>query len=110
MDQADVELRETILKVWSLTGKNKIDLLVPCTPSTGRGRLTVGKIYGGLLILDNWKQTKFGHTIRQPLKKVRGQVTCGLFLTLGVFTSYGGRLRFLKLIILYSFNLLNPFK
>ena len=90
MDQADVELRETILKVWSLTGKNKIDLLVPCTPSTGRGRLTVGKIYGGLLILDNWKQTKFGHTIRQPLEKVRrGQVTCRLFLTLSVFTSYG---------------------
>ena len=26
----------------------------------GRGRLTVGKIYGGLLILENWKATKFG--------------------------------------------------
>ena len=69
MDQADVELRETILKVWSLTGKSKIDLLVPCTPSIGRGRLTVGKIYGGLLILDNWKQTKFG--LRPALEKVR---------------------------------------
>ena len=69
MDQADVELRETILKVWSLTGKSKIDLLVPCTPSIGRGRLTVGKIYGGLLILDNWKQTKFG--LRPALDRVR---------------------------------------
>ena len=26
----------------------------------GKGRLTVGKIYGGLLILENWKATKFG--------------------------------------------------
>ena len=28
----------------------------------GKGRLTVGKIYGGLLILENWKATKFGKT------------------------------------------------
>ena len=26
----------------------------------GKGKLTVGKIYGGLLILENWKTTKFG--------------------------------------------------
>ena len=70
MDQADVELRETILKVWSLTGKSKIDLLVPSTPAVGRGKLTVGKIYGGLLILDNWKQTKFGQMVRPALDKV----------------------------------------
>jgi hypothetical protein len=31
MDQADVELRETILKVWPYTAKDKIDLLVPGT-------------------------------------------------------------------------------
>jgi hypothetical protein len=24
------------------------------------GKLTVGKIYGGLLILENWKATRFG--------------------------------------------------
>ena len=29
----------------------------------GKGRLTVGKIYGGLLILENWKATKFGKTM-----------------------------------------------
>ena len=33
----------------------------------GKGKLTVGKIYGGLLILENWKQTKFGGL---PLPKV----------------------------------------
>ena len=65
MDQADVELRETIMKLWPLTGRNKIDLLVPSTPCIGRGKLTVGKIYGGLLILENWKQTKFG-TVNKP--------------------------------------------
>ena len=83
MDQADFELRQTIIKVWPYEGKEKIDLLVPpregqtlktCSilqafvflsfTSTfleiGKGRLTVGKIYGGLLILENWKATKFG--------------------------------------------------
>lgn len=48
MDQADVELRDTILKVWPFTAKDKIELLVPTTREIGRGRLTVGKIYGGL--------------------------------------------------------------
>ena len=27
----------------------------------GKGKLTVGKIYGGLLILENWKASKFGN-------------------------------------------------
>ncbi len=91
MDQADVELRETILKVWPFTAKEKIELLVPTTrgeqaklrrlrtlrprprPRTtlfsdiGRGKLTVGKIYGGLLILENWKSSKFGNV---PVQKV----------------------------------------
>ena len=29
MDQADLELRTTIIKVWPYEGKEKIDLLVP---------------------------------------------------------------------------------
>ena len=36
-------------------------------PDIGKGKLTVGKIYGGLLILENWKQSKFGN---MPLQKV----------------------------------------
>ena len=27
---------------------------------TGRGKLTVGKLYGGILIYENWRNTKFG--------------------------------------------------
>ena len=34
MDQADFELRQTIIKVWPYEGKEKIDLLVP--PREGR--------------------------------------------------------------------------
>ena len=70
MDQADVELRETIMKLWPLTGRNKIELLVPSNPRIGKGKMTVGKIYGGLLILDNWKQTKFGAVDKPDLMKV----------------------------------------
>ena len=39
----------------------------------GKGRLTVGKIYGGLLILENWKASKFGngpiHSVSYRLEK-----------------------------------------
>ena len=37
MDQADLELRETILKIWPFTAKDKIRLLVP----TVQGRIIV---------------------------------------------------------------------
>merc|ERR1719220_574501 len=74
MDQADVELRETILKVWSFAARSKIDLLVPRTSEIGRGRLTVGKIYGGLLILENWKTSRFGARLPPPGAKGRGQM------------------------------------
>ena len=36
MDQADLELRQTIIKVWPYEGKEKIDLLVPPREGTLR--------------------------------------------------------------------------
>ena len=36
----------------------------------GKGKLTVGKIYGGLLIYENWKVTKFGNLPNQKVRNV----------------------------------------
>lgn len=60
MDQADDELKETIKNIWPLQAKHMIDLLVPPTEQLNNGKMTVGKIYGGLLILESWKGTRFG--------------------------------------------------
>lgn len=60
MDQADAELKETIKNIWPLQAKNMVDLLVPPNDQLNAGKLTVGKIYGGLLILESWRCTRFG--------------------------------------------------
>lgn len=60
MDQADDELKETIKNIWPIQAKNMIDLLVPPSDQLNLGKLTVGKIYGGLLILESWRSTRFG--------------------------------------------------
>lgn len=60
MDQADSELKETITHIWPLQAKKMIDLLVPRTDELNAGKLSVGKIYAGLLILESWRNTKFG--------------------------------------------------
>ena len=31
MDQADIELRETVVKVWPFTAKQKVEVLIPTT-------------------------------------------------------------------------------
>lgn len=60
MDQADDELRETIKNIWPLQAKNMVNILVPPTNDLNQGKLTVGKIYAGLLILESWRSTRFG--------------------------------------------------
>ncbi|RZC43172.1 cacophony A, partial [Asbolus verrucosus] len=60
MDQADEELKETIRNIWPLQAKSIIDLLVPPNDQLNAGKLTVGKIYGGFLILESWRSTRFG--------------------------------------------------
>lgn len=62
MDQADQELRVTITHIWPLQAKKMLDLLVPRNDVLNTGKLTVGKIYAGLLILESWRSTKFGQT------------------------------------------------
>jgi voltage-dependent calcium channel N type alpha-1B len=62
MDKADEELKETIKKLWPLQSIKKLDLLVPPreqlhgTPK--KRKLTVGKIYAGLLVLENYRSYK----------------------------------------------------
>ncbi|CAJ0582996.1 unnamed protein product, partial [Mesorhabditis spiculigera] len=64
MDEADEELRQTLRKVWPLKAKkNMIDLVVPPNQELCYQRLTVGKIYAGLLILENYRAKKSGTEI-----------------------------------------------
>ncbi|VVC29317.1 Voltage-dependent calcium channel, alpha-1 subunit,Voltage-dependent L-type calcium channel, IQ- [Cinara cedri] len=60
MDQADEELRETVRHIWPLQARKILELLIPKSDCLNAGKLTVGKIYAGLLILESWKSTKFG--------------------------------------------------
>lgn len=60
MDQADEELRETIKHMWPLQGPKMLDLLIPPREMLNGNNLTVGKIYGGLLILESWRTSRFG--------------------------------------------------
>lgn len=60
MDQADRELRVTLQKLWPLQAKKIINKLLPPHEELNAGKLTVGKIYAGLLIHENWKTTRFG--------------------------------------------------
>lgn len=60
MDQADEELRGTIQHIWPFQAKKMLDLLIPRSEQLNRSNLTVGKIYAGFLILESWRNTRFG--------------------------------------------------
>lgn len=60
MDIADDELRETIRMIWPLQARKMMDLLVPKNIMLNKNNLTVGKIYGGIMILESWRNTRFG--------------------------------------------------
>lgn len=82
MDQADEELRETITRIWPLQAKKILDLLVPRNDVLNARNLTVGKIYGGLLILESWKSTRFGQNEPQgvPVRLVFKKSTHGVLI------------------------------
>lgn len=60
MDQADEELRQTIQMIWPYQAKKMLELLVPPNGKLNQNNLSVGKIYAGLLILESWRNTRFG--------------------------------------------------
>jgi len=55
-----MELRETITNIWPLQAKKMLNLLVPPSDQLNKGKLSVGKIYAGFLILESWRSTRFG--------------------------------------------------
>lgn len=90
MDQADDELKETIKLIWPIQAKTYIDLLIPKKDELNTGKMTVGKVYAGYLILESWKSTRFGqiepagggvsHFISFPTKNFPPFVNLCLFL------------------------------
>ncbi|XP_076455033.1 voltage-dependent calcium channel type A subunit alpha-1-like [Babylonia areolata] len=58
MDRLDEDMKETIRRLWSVQGRKMLDLLMPGLDELDEGKMTVGKIYAGLLIAENWKAYK----------------------------------------------------
>ncbi|GFO19989.1 voltage-dependent l-type calcium channel subunit alpha-1c, partial [Plakobranchus ocellatus] len=58
MDRRDEEMRETLRKLWPVKGKKMMDKLMPPNEELDEGKMSVGKIYAGLLISENWKAYK----------------------------------------------------
>ncbi|KPI95473.1 Voltage-dependent calcium channel type A subunit alpha-1 [Papilio xuthus] len=83
MDQADQELRQTITQIWPLQAKKMLDLLVPRNDVLNAGKLTVGKIYAGLLILESWRSTRFGQTEPQGVPNAQVWIVLGWVRDLG---------------------------
>ncbi|KAI6210463.1 Voltage-dependent calcium channel A type alpha-1 [Aphelenchoides besseyi] len=75
MDEADEELRQTLRKIWPLKAKkNMIDLVVPPNNELCYQKLTVGKIYAGLLILENYRARKSGTERLEVIRKRAAQM------------------------------------
>ncbi|KAM7539608.1 hypothetical protein Aperf_G00000039296 [Anoplocephala perfoliata] len=58
MDQRDNELRYSLLKLWPVQAKRMMNILVPPDSELVYQKMTVGKIYAGMLILENYRMSK----------------------------------------------------
>ena len=67
MDQADVELRETIVKVWPFTAKEKIEVLVPTTRGTKLKNFCFSFNFDACLFRHRKGQTDGGKDLRRTL-------------------------------------------
>ncbi|KAM3188468.1 hypothetical protein ACTXT7_000165 [Hymenolepis weldensis] len=61
MDQRDNELRYSLHKLWPVQTKRMINILVPPDSELVYQKMTVGKIYAGMLILENYRMSKQPH-------------------------------------------------
>uniref|UniRef100_A0A2C9JM80 Voltage-dependent calcium channel alpha-1 subunit IQ domain-containing protein n=2 Tax=Biomphalaria glabrata TaxID=6526 RepID=A0A2C9JM80_BIOGL len=79
MDRRDDEMRETIRKLWPVQGKKMMDLLMPPSDELDEGKMSVGKIYAGLLISENWKAYKASQNASNNFKMRREEKRPSLF-------------------------------
>ncbi|KAH9505338.1 hypothetical protein Btru_058404 [Bulinus truncatus] len=68
MNKKDEEMRETLRKLWPVQTKKILNLMVPQNDELEEGKMTVGKIYAGLLITDNWKSFKANKNVANLIK------------------------------------------
>ncbi|KAK0065729.1 voltage-dependent non-L-type calcium channel alpha-1 subunit isoform A [Biomphalaria pfeifferi] len=74
MDKNDEELRKTLRKLWPVQSKKMMNLLMPLTDEVKEGKMSVGKIYAGLLVADNWKAFKSNgraSNVTQPVSQAK---------------------------------------
>uniref|UniRef100_A0A5K3F336 Voltage-dependent calcium channel type A subunit alpha-1 n=1 Tax=Mesocestoides corti TaxID=53468 RepID=A0A5K3F336_MESCO len=76
MDQRDNELRYSLLKLWPVQAKRMMNVLVPPDSELVYHKMTVGKIYAGLLILENYRLSKQPHSKDQS-SPARSSSSCG---------------------------------
>ncbi|XP_078326090.1 voltage-dependent calcium channel type A subunit alpha-1-like isoform X19 [Crassostrea virginica] len=72
MDRLDDELRELIRKMWPVQARKKklLNLLVPPNSELNDSHISVGKIYVGLIIAENWRAYKSSQSKMNNLKMV----------------------------------------
>ncbi|KAH9286568.1 Voltage-dependent calcium channel type A subunit alpha-1 [Echinococcus granulosus] len=77
MDQRDNELRYSLLKLWPVQAKRMMNILVPPDSELVYHKMTVGKIYAGLLILENYRLSKHPQGKDQSLSPVSSSSSSG---------------------------------
>ncbi|KAK6195079.1 hypothetical protein SNE40_000584 [Patella caerulea] len=68
MDKKDQEMKDIIKQCWPVQAKKMLHILMPPEEEINEGKLTVGKVYAGLLIAENWKAYKASQTQNSNLR------------------------------------------
>ncbi|XP_070176328.1 voltage-dependent calcium channel type A subunit alpha-1-like [Littorina saxatilis] len=74
MDRMDEEMKETIRRLWSVQGRKMLDMLMPGVEELDEGKMTVGKIYAGLLIAENWKAYKASQSANSNYREEKDEL------------------------------------
>ncbi|XP_078604561.1 voltage-dependent calcium channel type A subunit alpha-1-like isoform X1 [Branchiostoma floridae x Branchiostoma japonicum] len=88
-NKADRELRDALINTWPQVPRKTIDMLMPPDEELRKDRLTVGKIYGALLLHDyfkQWKAKKLKEQTRGDGRKVLRQQSSFFQRMINTFT------------------------